>query len=128
MDRDAYIERTRRYLDVSGARLADAQEYLAPDAILEFPSGTYRSLVEMAAAAEGRYRWIGKAPVSWDVSEHDGTVTVVNVGTLHGENVHGVEFEGIRYVDRIVYRADRIVLQQVWNDLAESGVLERRPA
>lgn len=126
MDRDAYVERTRRYLDASGARRPDAQEYLAPDAVLEFPTATYRSLAEMVAAAEARYRSIGKTPVSWDVSEHDGTVTVVNVGTLHGVNVHGVEFKGVRYVDRFVYRADRIVLQQVWNDLAESGVLERR--
>ena len=127
MDRDAHTERTKRYMDASGARLAEVQGCLAPDAVLEFPSGTYRTLVKMTAAAESRYRWIGKTPVSWDVSEHDGTATAVSGGTLHGENVHGVESDGVWYVDRIVYRWGPIVLQQVWNDLAESGVLKRRP-
>jgi hypothetical protein len=42
--------------------------------------------------------------------------------TLHGENLHGVQFEGVRY---IVVQGGKITSQQVWNDLAESGVLAR---
>jgi hypothetical protein len=126
MDRDAYIDRTRRYLQAAGDRLEEAQDFLAPTVTLQFPSGTYASLDELAAASAGRYEWIGKTHLSWDVAEHDGEVTVISVGTLHGQNLHGVTFEGIRYIDRIVYRDGRIVLQQVWNDLAESGVLDRR--
>jgi hypothetical protein len=128
VDRDSYIERTMRYLVASGERrLNEAVAFLADDVTLQFPSGTYHGLDELIADSRGRYRSIGKTHLSWDVSEHDGMVTVVSVGTLHGENVHGVAFDGVRYIDRIVYRDGRIVEQQVWNDLAESGVLERRP-
>ncbi len=128
MDRDTYIERTRQYLAASGDRRIDeAQQFLADEVTLRFPSGTYGSLAALLADSEGRYRRIGKIHESWDVAEHDGAVTVISVGTLHGENVHGVAFDGVGYIDRIVYRDGRIVSQQVWNDLAESGVLERRP-
>lgn len=126
MDRATYIERTRRYLEASGARREEAQDFLAPTVTLEFPTGTYDSLAALAAAAGGRYRRIGKTHLTWDVDEHDGEVTVVSVGLLHGENIHGVTFEGVRYIDRIVYRDGLIVAQQVWNDLAESGVLDWR--
>jgi len=127
VDRDGCIRRTQEYLEASGdRRLADAQAFLADEVTLQFPLGTYRSLADLATDARGRYRRIGKHYDSWDVAEHDGAVTVVSVGTLHGENVHGVAFEGVRYVDRICYRDGRIISQQVWNDLAESGVLDRR--
>jgi hypothetical protein len=128
VDRQGYIQRTTQYLEASGARrLEEAQPFLADDVVLQFPGGTYRSLAELARDATGRYRSIGKTHDSWDVAEHDGAVTVISVGTLYGENVHGVKFSGVRYIDRLVYRDERIVLQQVWNDLAESGVLERKP-
>jgi len=37
-----------------------------------------------------------------------------------------VPFEGIRFIDRFESRGGRFTRQDVWNDLAESGVLSRR--
>ena len=54
-------------------------------------------------------------------------IAVVVTGTLHGENLAGVPFQGVRFIDRYIVRDGRIALQQVWNDLAESGVLELAP-
>jgi hypothetical protein len=34
-------------------------------------------------------------------------------GTLYGENVFGVPFEGIRYIDRFVLKDGKIISQQV---------------
>jgi len=56
----------------------------------------------------------------------DGSVVVVT-GTLCGENLKGVPFQGVRYIDRLVVRDERIVLQQIWNDRVDPGVLEREP-
>jgi hypothetical protein len=44
---------------------------------------------------------------------------------LYGENLQGVAFEGIRYVDVFVIKNGLIIEQRVWNDLAETGVLNR---
>jgi hypothetical protein len=45
------------------------------------------------------------------------------MGTLYGLNNFGIEFAGVRYIDRFVVEGGLIVSQEVWNDLAESGVL-----
>jgi len=37
-----------------------------------------------------------------------------------------VPFEGVRFVDRFEVAGGLLTRQDVWNDLAESGVLERR--
>lgn len=127
MSPEDHIEQAERYLAASGERrLDEARTYLADDAVFVFPSGRYDSLDELVWASGARYRRIGKVHECWDVAARDdGTVAVYSVGTLFGENVHGVPFSGVRYIDRIVFRDGRIVLQQVWNDLADSGVLER---
>lgn len=51
-------------------------------------------------------------------------VRVSRRGTLEGENLAGVSFDGVRYIDVFVFEGDRIVEQQVCNDLSVSGVLE----
>jgi hypothetical protein len=129
-DAQAYIEQVDRYLQASeGRRLDEARQYLADQAEFVFPYGTFSSLDELVSASGGRYRRIGKTYESWDVVQRpDGTVVVINAGTLYGENAHGVRFEGVRYIDRLTFRRGRIVRHQVWNDLAESGVLERLAA
>lgn len=117
-----------RYLRLTAERrLDEAQAMLAPGARLVFPPGRrFSSLAEMAEAARSRYQWVDKRFERWDVlPQEDGSVVVYNLGTLFGVNRHGVPFEGIRYLDRFTVRAGLIVAQEVWNDLAESGVLER---
>jgi hypothetical protein len=81
----------------------------------------------MAAAAAGRYRWVRKAFGEWDAAvRRDGTAIVISTGTLAGENLHGVPFAGVRYIDRFIVRGGKILSQQVWNDLDSSGALDRR--
>lgn len=118
----------RRYLEAAeGRRLDEAEALLAPGAELVFPGGRYRSVREIAAAAAGRYRWVRKTYDEWDVAvRRDGTAIVISTGTLAGENLHGVPFDGVRYIDRFTVRDGKILGQQVWNDLDGSGVLDRR--
>jgi ketosteroid isomerase-like protein len=118
----------RRYLRATEERrLEEAEAMLAPEAVLIFPGGRYRSVREMVAAAAGRYRWVRKHEEEWDVAaRRDGTAIVITTGTLSGENLNGVSFEGVRYIDRFLVRGGKIVRQQVWNDLDASGVLTRR--
>lgn len=125
-DSAQFISATETYLQVTAERrLEESQAFLADEVEFIFPNGTFHDLAALFAAGERRYRWIRKRHDSWDVvNKGDGAVVVVSVGTLYGENNHGLAFEGIRYVDRITYRNNRIVRQQVWNDLVESGVLE----
>ena len=127
MSSDAPIAIVEQYLSACEARrLEEAGRFLAPGAALIFPDGRYGSVVEMVAAARGRYRWVKKISAEWDVATRDdGTVVVVNTGTLYGENILGVPFEGIRYIDRFVLKDGKIISQQVWNDLDVSGALTR---
>lgn len=112
---------------VEEARRADAARHLAPDAELVFPGGKrYRNLDELAEASRGRYRSVGKHRDRYETAE-DGTL-VYSIGRLFGENNHGVRFDHVRYVDRFRLRDGLIVEQWVWNDLAETGVLDARTA
>lgn len=110
--------------------LQAAADYLADGVQLIFPGNrTYASLQEMAQASKGRYAWVRKHRTDYSVGEHnaaDGTTeqVVTSIGTLYGENLDGTPFEGIRYIDVFTLRDGRIIRQEVWNDLAESGVLQ----
>lgn len=110
-------------------RLGEAARHLAPDARLVFPGGkVFHTLEALVGDAAGRYRHAHKRRDRWDVCERsDGSVVVYSLGTLFGINLHGVPFEDVRYVDRFELRDGTITLQEVWNDLAASGVLDRRP-
>lgn len=119
-------ETIREYLKASGERsMAEAASYLADEAVLVFPQGRFDDLEEMAAAMAGRYSAISKTYDTWDLMENDGGTVVVTTGTLSGVNLHGVDFAGVRFCDRFVVRDGLIHEQHVWNDLAESGVLDR---
>jgi hypothetical protein len=112
---------------VEEGRRDDAARHLAPDAELIFPGGKrYRNLDELAEGSRGRYRSIGKRRDRYETAE-DGTL-VYSIGRLCGENNHGVRFDHVRYVDRFRLRDGLIVEQWVWNDLAETGVLDARTA
>jgi hypothetical protein len=95
---------------------------------MTFPPGiTFYSLQELVANASGRYRWCDKVRERYEVFQReDGATVVYSAGTLFGENLHGVPFSGVRYLDRFVLRDGLIEEQDVWNDLAESGVLTRQ--
>jgi hypothetical protein len=117
----------REYLDAtSERRMSDAASYLADGAVLVFPQGRFDDLSTMAAAMSSRYQTIAKNYDTWDVMESIDEIVVVITGTLSGVNTHGVGFSDIRFCDRFVVRDGRIQEQYVWNDLAESGVLDKK--
>lgn len=120
----------QRFLRTMEARDLDrAESMMAENAIIIFPGGKqFSSQGEMVEAAKGRYQWVKK---TFDDIEHftrdDGTEVVYIRGTLYGVNNHGIAFENIRYIDRFVIRDGKIIEQHVWNDLAESAVLQKLP-
>lgn len=120
------LEMVREYLVASGERrMEEAGRYLDAAAIIIFPQGRFGNLEEMAEGMKGRYLSIGKTHETWDVSTDESQTVVVTTGTLNGVNTHGIAFDGVRFCDRFVIRNGLIAEQHVWNDLAESGVLER---
>ncbi len=120
------VELVRNYLvESKERRLEEASARLDPSVVFIFPQGTFDALEEMAASLANRYRSIDKTHHTWDVFESGPETVVLTTGTLSGVNLTGVAFEGIRFCDRFVIRHELIVEQQVWNDLAESGVLSR---
>lgn len=121
------VEVIRTYLAATGdRRMADASRHLAPDAVLVFPQGRFGGLTEMVEATAGRYLAIDKTYETWDVFTSGDEAVIVTTGTLHGVNTHSIPFSGVRFCDRFVVRSGLITEQHVWNDLAESEVLEQR--
>lgn len=125
MEASALVERFLRLMENRDLEAAEA--LMAPGARIIFPGGKrFASQREMVEAASGRYQRVEKHFACIDAMQQDGDTIVYVLGTLHGINNYGVAFDGIRFVDRFVLRDGLIVSQEVWNDLAESGVLERR--
>lgn len=115
-------------LATAEGRLDDSLEFLPDSVEFVYPNGAFHDLRDVFAAGERRYRWLQKRHDSWDVvPKTDGTTVVVSAGALHGENNADVAFEAVRYVDRITFRDRKIIRQEVWNDLAEFGVLNAEP-
>lgn len=117
-----------RFLRLMEARDLDAAEaMMSPDARIVFPGGNvYANQREMVAYARTRYQQIKKTFDAIDTVTVGDTVVVYIRGTLYGVNNHGVSFGNIRYIDRFEVCDGLIVAQEVWNDLAESGVLNRK--
>ncbi len=108
--------------------LPTAEAMLAPNALIIFPGGKrFRSLAELVEASRGRYRWVKKTFDRVESISSTGEDIVYVMGSLFGVNNLGVEFSGVRYIDRFTLAAGRIVAHEVWNDLAESGMLDRLP-
>lgn len=107
--------------------LVAAEKMMAEGAKITFPGGrVFDTQREMVAAARGRYQWVKKAFDRMDTATiSDGVAVVYILGTLYGVNRHGVAFSGIRFIDRFEIKHGLITAQDVWNDLAESGVLEQ---
>jgi hypothetical protein len=108
--------------------LETANTLIAPDARIMFPGGKiFDSQAEMVAASKGRYEWVKKTFDHIDSTKSaGGDVVVYIMGTLYGVNKYGIEFSGVRYIDRFVVREGLIISQEVWNDLAESEVLDKK--
>jgi hypothetical protein len=123
MDAAAIVD---KFLQLGEDRKIDEMEsMMAPDSKIEFPGGKcFSTQAEMVESAKGRYSWVRKHRDRYFVGEDGDQTTVTSIGTLYGENLAGVAFEGIRYVDVFVIKNGLITEQMVWNDFCESGVLE----
>ncbi|WP_062358017.1 OsmC family protein [Herbidospora yilanensis] len=110
--------------------LESAAAHLAPGAVMIFPGDRrYTRLRDLADASATRYRRVDKHRTEYEsFTAPGGEVVVWSMGTLFGENNHGVRYDGVRYVDRFRLVGGRIVEQRVWNDLEISGVLTARGA
>ena len=127
--REQLEELVLAYLSMIGDReLGRAAERLSADVVMVFPGDEeHVSLHDQQAAAVDRYRDVRKSFGSVDV-DLERQVVVVQ-GTLTGENVHGVAFQHVRFVDRFEIVDGLICRQEVWNDLGVTGVLNaQRPA
>jgi hypothetical protein len=115
----------RFLLAMENRDLAAADKMIAREAKIIFPGGkAFKSQQDMVAAARGRYQWIKKHFEQIDTAVLSRErVAVYVMGTLYGLNNFGVNFAGVRYIDRFEVEDGLIISQQVWNDLAESGVL-----
>ena len=121
------IARVRDFLDaVEAVDVEAAQAHVGPGARFVFPGGkTTASLDDVVRFIGERYRSIAKKVERFDRIEMDGDDIVFCTGTLSGAWEDGVPFDGVRFVDRFVLRADRIILHEVWNDAGEARA--RRP-
>ncbi len=103
---------------------------LAPNALIIFPGGKrFRSLAELVEASRGRYRWVKKTFDRVESISSTGEDIVYVMGSLFDISRYqsSMQFSGVRYIDRFTLAAGRIVAHEVWNDLAESGMLDRLP-
>lgn len=122
MDAAALVD---KFLQLNEDRdIEAAQAMMAPNCRIEFPGGkVYPKLADMVANAKGRYNWVRKHRDRYYVGTNGNQTVVTSIGTLYGENLSGVAFEGVRYVDVFVIEDGLIVEQMVWNDFGELGVL-----
>jgi hypothetical protein len=121
------VDMVKRFLRTMEARdLETAETMMAPGAKITFPGGKlFSSQREMVKASRGRYQWIKKTFDQVDVRNAGRTQVVYVIGTLYGLNRDGEPFSDVRYIDRFVIKSGLISQQDVWNDLAESGVLDK---
>jgi len=126
MDGEEAIGLVKGFLRAMEARdLETAEAMMGPGERITFPGGkVFASQGEMVEASRGRYEWVKKTFEQADSFARGDERVVYVMGALYGVNGHGVAFSNVRYIDRFVIREGLIVQQDVWNDLAESGVLD----
>ena len=123
---EAAIDAVSRFLRLVEKRDLDAaSKYLAPDVEIVFPGGRrFTDLRSQVESSSGRFQKLTKSFEEFDVVTSDAHLVVYLMGHLSGEDASGRPFEKVRYVDRFVIKDGLISNHWVWNDLAESGVVE----
>jgi ketosteroid isomerase-like protein len=127
MKAEEAINLVKKFLQLMEDRdLAAAEALMSPQAWITFPGNKrFASQREVVAASRDRYQWVKKTFDQAEAIIDEDKQIVYILGTLSGVNRHGVSFSGIRYIDRFVLQEGLIIQQDVWNDLAETGVLQR---
>lgn len=115
----------RDYLDAMESRdMTTAKSHLDDDFVMTFPgSGELNLLEELVEWSRDRYRFVKKSITDIDVAYGPEAITVFVQGTLRGEWPDGIEFRDVRFIDRFVMHGERLVRQDVWNDLAVTAAI-----
>lgn len=123
---EAAIDAVSRFLRLVEKRDLDAaSRYLAHDVEIVFPGGRrFTDLQSQVESSRGRFQKLTKTFERFDVVTSDAELVVYLMGHLSGEDASGRPFGKVRYVDRFVIKDGLISNHWVWNDLAESGVVE----
>ena len=122
MTRNAAIELVSSYPRLVEQRALDkATILLAPGVVIVFPGGgRFERLQDQVAASQMRFRRVQKAFEDFDVLDAGDSTIVYVRGTLEGEDLSGLPFDGVRFVDRFEIHSGLITRHEVWNDIAES--------
>lgn len=113
----------RRYLAAMEKRdLPTARQFLADDFTMTFPgTAPMTTLDALTDWAAPRYRFVTKTYEGFDALQSPEAAAIVYCrGTLSGEWPEGTAFSGIRFIDRFEVIGDRLIRQDVWNDIAET--------
>ncbi|MEH6647681.1 tautomerase family protein [Sulfitobacter sp.] len=113
----------RRYLAAMEAReLKQATALLSDGFTMTFPgTAPMTTLDQLITWAGPRYRFVTKTYKGFDALQSESEAAVVYCrGTLAGEWPDGTAFGGIRFIDRFEVIKDKIIRQDVWNDIAET--------
>ncbi len=126
---DEAVSLVKRFLRAMEERdLVAAEALMALNATITFPgSRSFATQSDMVTASKGRYQWIKKSIEQADCFTSERGHTVYIMGTLYGVNRYDLQFQDIRFIDRFEIVNGAIYRQDVWNDLAESGVLDKKP-
>lgn len=101
--------------------LVAAQGHLGEDFTMRFPGAApMTSLEDLIEWSSTRYAKVAKTYEGFDQSMSGDRLVVYARGSLHGDWLDGAPFKDIRFIDRFEIDGERIVLQEVWNDLAEA--------
>lgn len=112
--------------DSTSGRWESAATFVGDRPLFVFPGSRFTSVAAMREGLVRRYTGLQKHVEVADVAPgDDSTVVIIVSGTLSGTNTHGVPFDGVRFLDRLVLQDGLLVEQHVYNDLAISGVLDR---
>ncbi len=117
------VQLVRSFLAAMEARdIALAQSFLADGFEMTFPgTAPMHKLQELIAWSAPRYKFVTKTYDGFDAIPSESHAAIVYCrGTLSGEWPDGTAFEGIRFIDRFEVVADKLIKQEVWNDIAET--------
>jgi limonene-1,2-epoxide hydrolase len=103
-------------------RRESAGELFDDRAVITRPGARFvgeNAVEEFLAASGDRYEWADKEFDRWIEADS----TAISVGRLYGVDNRGDQFGDVRYVDVFRVENGRIVRLDIWNDLAEEGVV-----
>lgn len=111
---------------VEARDMARAQGFLAKGFAMCFPGAVRMTqLDQLIAHSAKRYRNVSKTFETFEAFADGDTTIVYCRGTLAGEWLDGSHFSDIRFIDRFAINVDgKLIEQDVWNDMAESGSTE----